>query len=142
VPVPADKEVHLMAFIHEERSIEIDSAKAWAAMRLVGDAHKLFAPVLVDGTLDGDTRTVRFANGMVVKERILAVDNDHRRVAYTVLGADGITYHHASMRIEELAPGRCLFVWTTDVLPDAAAPPIAALMAQGADALKANLERL
>ena len=108
----------------------------------MGEAHRLFAPVLVDGSLDGDTRTVRFANGMTVRERILDVDDEHRRVAYTALGADGVTYHHAEMEIDDLAPGRCVFVWTTDVLPDQAAGVIAPLMAQGADALKSNLEKL
>ena len=130
-----------MASIREERTLDVDPGTAWSAVRLVGEAHRLFAPVLVDGSLDGDTRTVHFANGMVVQERILAVDDDHRRVAYTALGADGITYHHAAMEIDELSPGRCLFVWTTDVLPDQVAGMIAPLMAQGADALKANLER-
>ena len=131
-----------MASIREERMLEMDSAKAWSAVRLVGEAHRLFAPVLVDGSLDGDTRTVRFANGMTVRERILDVDDEHRRVAYTALGADGVTYHHAEMEIDDLAPGRCVFVWTTDVLPDQVAGMIAPLMAQGADALKANLEKL
>ena len=130
-----------MASIREERPLDVDSATAWSAVRQVGDAHHLFAPVLVDGSLDGDSRTVRFANGMIVRERILAVDDDHRRVAYTALGADGITYHHAAMEIDDPAPGRCLFVWTTDVLPDQVAGMIAPLMVQGADALKANLEK-
>jgi hypothetical protein len=130
-----------MASIREERTLDVDPGTAWAAVRLVGEAHRLFAPVLVDGSLDGDTRTVRFANGMIVQERILAVDDAHRRVAYTALGADGITYHHASMEIDELTPGRCRFVWTTDVLPDQVAGMIAPLMEQGANALKTNLEK-
>ena len=63
-----------MASIHHEQSVEVGVGTAWGALRQVGDAHRLFAPVLADGHLDGDTRTVTFANGMVARERILDVD--------------------------------------------------------------------
>jgi hypothetical protein len=55
-----------MASIHKELAIEVSPGQAWAALRRVGDAHTLFAPVLVNAQLDGDVRTVRFANGMVL----------------------------------------------------------------------------
>ena len=129
-----------MASIHEQLEVAVDPEKAWAALRQVGAAHKLFAPVLIDGQLDGDTRTVRFANGMVVHERILDVDDERRRVAYTVLDGPGMTYHHASMQIVADGPGRCVFQWVTDVLPQEVAGSIAPLIEQGARALKKNLE--
>ena len=93
-----------MASIRHEVALDMGGDKAWAELRRVGEAHKLFAPVLADGALDGDTRTVRFANGMVVHERILDVDDEQRRVAYTALDVPGMTYHHASMQIVEAAP--------------------------------------
>ena len=130
-----------MASIHEQLTVEVDSETAWAALSRVGDAHKLFAPVLVDGKLNGDTRTVTFANGMVVQERILDVDDERRRVAYTVLDAPGMKYHHASMQVVDDGPGRCLFVWITDFLPPEAGDNIAPLIEQGARALKSNLEK-
>jgi hypothetical protein len=128
------------ASIHEELTIEVGADEAWAALRRVGHAHELFAPVLVDGQLDCDTRTVRFANGMVVHERILDVADERRRVAYSVLDVPGLTYHHASMQIVEDGPGRCLFVWITDFLPAEAGDRIMPLIEQGARALKNNLE--
>jgi hypothetical protein len=129
-----------MATIHKEITVEVTPETAWLALRRVGDAHELFTPVLVDGRLAGDTRTVRFANGMVVRERILAIDDDQRRVAYTVLDGPGIAYHHASMQIENAGPGRSRFVWITDFLPEEAGPNLAPLIDQGAAALKNNLE--
>jgi Polyketide cyclase / dehydrase and lipid transport len=129
-----------MAAIHEELSVEVEPAKAWAALRQVGRAHELFAPVLVDARLDGDTRTVRFANGMVARERILDVDEQRRRVAYTVLDVPGLTFHHASMQVVEDGSGRCVFVWITDFLPEEAGASIRPLIEQGAQALKKNLE--
>ena len=105
-------------------------------------AHSLFAPVLVDGTFDRDaeTRTVRFANGMEVQERILDVDEDRRRVAYTVVAGGGMSYHHASMQIFNAGPEHCRFVWISDFLPAECRDRMAPLVEAGTQALKANLE--
>ena len=97
-----------MASIYKQLAIEVSPEQAWAALRRVGDAHRLFAPVLVNAQLDGDVRTVRFANGMVLQERILDVDDERRRVSYTALNGPGMTYHHASMQVVDEGRGRCL----------------------------------
>ena len=129
-----------MASIREELDVGVGAGEAWAALRLIGEPHKLFAPVLVDARLDADMRTVWFANGMVVQERILDVDDKRRRVAYSALNGPGMSYHHASMQVFDAGPGRCLFVWITDFLPPDIAGDLALLIEQGARALKANLE--
>jgi len=129
-----------MASIHQQVVVEVGAGDAWAALRLVGEPHKLFAPVLVDGQLEGDIRTVRFANGMVVRERIIDVDEERRRVAYSVLDGPGMTYHHASMQVVDAGPGRCHFIWITDFLPHDIGSNLAPLIEQGAGALKKNLE--
>jgi hypothetical protein len=134
------EETNDMASIHQQVTVDVASEAAWAALRQVGDAHKLFAPVLVDGQIDADIRTVRFANGMVVREQILDVDDNRRRVAYTVLDGPGMVYHHASMEVHDVGPGRCLFVWISDFLPAEVGPNIAPLIEQGTLALKRNLE--
>lgn len=77
---------------------------------------------------------------MVVHERILDVNDERRRVAYTVMDSPGMTYHHASMEILDAGPGRCLFVWITDFLPQEMGSHLAPLIEQGTKALKANLE--
>lgn len=129
-----------MASIHEQRAVSVGAESAWVSLRVVGEAHKLFAPVLVDAQLDGDTRTVRFANGMVLRERILDIDDERRRVAYTAIDGPGMTFHHASMQVVDAGPGRCLFLWTTDFLPPDIGANLAPLIKQGTDALKRNLE--
>ena len=129
-----------MASIHKQETVDVGADKAWAALRRVSDAHTLFAPVLVDARLDDDVRTVTFANGMVLRERILAVDDDRRRVAYTALDAPGMAFHHASMQIVDDGPGRCRFVWITDFHPPEVGASIAPLIERGAGALKSNLE--
>jgi hypothetical protein len=131
-----------MASIYKELAIEVSPAQAWAALRRVGDAHRLFAPVLVHAQLDDDVRTVRFANGMVLQERILDVDDERRRVAYTALNGPGMTYHHASMQVVDAGSQRCLFVWITDFLPREMSDNLTPLIEQGTRALKGNLERV
>ena len=106
----------------------------------VGAAHELFSPVLVDGKLNGDTRQVRFANGMVVHERLLDIDDRQRRVAYTVLDGPGMSYHHASMQVVDAGPKRCQFVWITDFLPQEVGGNLVPLIEAGSNALKKNLE--
>jgi len=129
-----------MASIHRETVVEVGVERAWAALRTVGSAHELFAPVLSDGELNGESRRVRFANGMVVNERIVDVDDGQRRVAYSALDAPGLQYHHASMQLLDEGPGRCRFVWTTDFLPADASSALTPLIDAGSNALKVNLE--
>jgi len=129
-----------MASIHDHVVLDVSAERAWMAVRRVGEAHKLFAPVLADSQVDGDIRIARFANGMVVHEHILDVDDERRRVAYTVTDGPGMAYHHASMEIVEQGPSRCLFVWITDFLPNEIADNLRPLIEQGITALKTNLE--
>jgi len=121
--------------------VEVEPEAAWAALRKVGEAHRLFAPVLTECRLEDGVRTVRFANGMVLREHILDVDDARRRVAYAVFEGPGMTYHHASMQVIEAGPGACRFAWTTDFLPAGVRDNIAPLIDQGAAAFKSNLEK-
>lgn len=129
-----------MASIHYEVELSIDAEQAWRRVRVAGDAPKLFAPILTSGEIAGDHRTVRFANGNVVRERILSIDDDRRRLAYTVTDGAGLEFHHASMQIVDAGRGRSRFVWTTDLLPPEARDAVAQLMDAGGRALKTNLE--
>jgi hypothetical protein len=130
-----------MASIYKEVVVDVGVEPAWEALRRVGEPHTLFAPVLAGAEIEGDLRTVRFANGMVVRERVLAVDDEHRRVAYAVVDPQGMTHHHASMQLDVAGPGRCVFVWITDFLPAEAEASLQPLIDQGAAALKRNLEQ-
>jgi len=128
-----------MASIHHEILLEVPAEKAWAALRDFGSTHRLFAGVLTDGHLDGDIRTVSFANGLVVREQILDVDEDGRRVAYAVI--DNVFDHHsASMQIVAAGEGRSRFVWITDFLPAAKAAMVRPLVEEGSAAMKRVLE--
>ena len=99
------------------------------------------APVLTDCRLDDDaTHVVTFANGIVVHERIVDVDDDARRLAYTVL--DGpFTHHHATFQVTAEPDRTSVLTWVSDLLPDDAAPMVDDLMEQGALAAQHTLDR-
>lgn len=128
-----------MASIRREEIVRVPAEQAWAALRDMGAPHRLFAGVLVDCHIDGDVRTVTFANGMVVRERIIDVDEDAKRVVYAVIG-DLFEHHSASMQIVPDEEGRCRFVWISDFLPNDRVEMVAPLVEQGSRALVRNLE--
>ena len=85
--------------------------------------------MLTGARMADDVRTVHFANGMTVREQILDVDDERRRMAYVVLDAPGLTYHHASMQID-VARARAVCVRITDFLPAEAASNLQTLVDQ------------
>jgi len=132
-----------MATIIRQTMIDVAPTDAWAALRDFGRVHQRLAVGFVtDCTLDApDVRTISFVNGAVVKERLVGVDEDARRLAYSVIES-GLepAHHNATAQIIDDAAGT-RFVWTTDVLPDDLAPTIAGLMDAGIAAIKDTLER-
>lgn len=127
-----------MTSIYRELVLDTDAAHAWHALRDPADTAHAFAGVLVDCTFDGDTRTVTFANGNVIQERIVAIDEARMRIAYTVLGGR-FEHHHASIQIVPESPGRCRFVWQTDFLPDARRELVEPLTDAGCAAFARNV---
>jgi hypothetical protein len=128
-----------MASIRKTLDIAVPAATAWAALRQLDQTHRLFAPVLTDSRIEQDIRTVTFNGGMTVLERIIDVNDEGRRIAYTVIGR-GFDHHNASMEILELDAESCRFVWVTDLLPAERAALVQPLVEQGSAALKRNLE--
>ncbi|MDT4887111.1 hypothetical protein FQZ97_1235310 [compost metagenome] len=76
----------------------------------------------------------------MARELLVALDDEHRRLAYTV--TDGkATHHHASAQVFADGEGRSRFVWITDVLPDGLAAYIEPMMAHGGAVMKQMLEK-
>ena len=129
-----------MASIHKEILIEARPEIVWAAVRDVGAVHQRLAPgFVVDARLEGDSRVVTFGNGAVVRELIVDVDDEARRLAYAAV--EGRTTHHnASMQVFAEDSDRSRLVWITDMLPNDLAASISKLVEQGAAAMKQTLE--
>jgi len=130
-----------MASIHREIHIDARPETAWAALRDVGALHHRLVPGFVTDTkLEDGARIVTFGNGMVVRERIVDVDEKAQRVAWSAVGGS-MTHHNASAQVFPDGAGGCRFVWIADLLPHAAAPAIAGMIDQGMAVIKQTLER-
>src|SRR5262245_5879955 len=98
-----------MASLRREIELARDPDEVWDVIRDVGAVHRRLArEFVVDTTMEADlaARVVTFANGAVVRELIVDVDDDRRRVAYAVVeGPLGSTHHNASFEVTP-GPGR------------------------------------
>jgi len=130
-----------MACIRKEIVVDAPPDEVWSAVRDVGAVHQRLVPgVLLDARLEPGARTVTFANGMVVRELIVDIDDESRRLSYAAVGGR-TTHHNASIQVFAEGANKSRMVWITDLLPNEMAAPIAALVEQGAAAMKKTLER-
>ena len=129
-----------MASIRREIEIDAPAEHVWAAVRDVGAVHtRLAREFVVDTKLDGDSRLVTFANGEVVRERIVDVDDRARRLAYAVVEWR-TTHHNASFQVMPDGSERCRLIWITDLLPNTLEELVGGFVEQGSAAIKRTLE--
>ncbi|HEX5684147.1 MAG TPA: SRPBCC family protein [Ideonella sp.] len=129
-----------MASIRKEIGIDATPAEVWDALRDVGALHtRLVKGFVVDCRLDGEARTVQFANGMTARELIIDVSDGQRRVAWSATGGR-LTHHNASAQVQDDGTGRSRVVWLADLLPHEMAPAIAGMIEQGLQAMRRTLE--
>ena len=130
-----------MASIHKEILVDTPAESAWSAVRDVGQIHVRLVPGFVaDCKLEGNTRIVTFANGLVVREPILDIDDGNRRHAWAAVGGE-FTHYSASLQVFAEGADRCRLVWIADFLPDALAPTVETMIEQGMSVMKQTLER-
>ena len=129
-----------MASIHREIVIEAAPEAVWDALRDVGAIHRRLAPGFVtDVRLEDGARVVTFGNGMTARELIVDIDDQARRLAWSVVGGQ-MTHHNASAQVFPDGEGHSRFVWIADLLPHELAPGIAQMIDQGLPVIKRTLE--
>jgi len=129
-----------MASIRKEMTIDAQPADVWDALRDWSALHRRLVPgFVVDARLDGGDRIVTFFNGATVRELLVDLDEEARRLVWSVV--DGpFAHHNGAAQVFADGEGRTRFVWTADFLPHEAAEPTAALMEQGMATIKKTLE--
>ncbi len=131
-----------MASICKEIDVDVTPAAAWDAIRDVGAAHvRLFPGVLSDCRLEHGVRSATFANGFVVREPIVSVDDATMRFTWAATGGRA-THYNASLQVFANTGGGSRIVWIAEFLPNDLAESIAGLMNAGSAAMKAALERV
>jgi hypothetical protein len=128
-----------MASIRKEIPIKSSAAKVWEVVRDIGALHTRLVPgFVVDTRLEGDARVVTFGNGLVVRELIVDLDEEARRLVWSVRGAQ-LTHHNASLQVFPEGDGRCRMVWIADLLPHEAAADIRTMIDEAARVMEKTL---
>jgi hypothetical protein len=112
----------------------------WSAIHDIGALHTRLVPgFVVDTVLDGDARIVTFANGMVIREPIIAIDEERHRLVWS---AEGPQFEHYNSSAQAIAQSddTTLVVWTADFKPDELADVVDEMMTAGAAAMKVALD--
>jgi uncharacterized protein YndB with AHSA1/START domain len=131
-----------MASIRKQVLIDASPEAVWDAVRDWGALHERLVPgFVVDTQLDGADRIVTFGNGTVLREILVDLDDETRRLVWSIV--DGpYTHHNASAQVFTEDDGRARFVWTADLLPNELAGPTGEAMEQGTNTVKQTLESL
>jgi hypothetical protein len=131
-----------MASIRKEISTGASADAVWSALRDIGALHTRLVPgFVVDTRLEPGARIVTFGNGMVVRELIVDVNDEARRVVWSAQ-SELMTHHNGSAQVIQGENGHTKVVWIADLLPDEAAGPIGQMMEQGMAVMKATLDAL
>ena len=107
-----------MATIRSELQTRAAASDVWSAIRDIGALHTRLVPGFVTDTkLEPGARIVTFVNGMVLREPIVTLDDEARRLVWTAEGGRA-RHYNAALQVSELANGLTSVVWIADFLPD------------------------
>lgn len=130
-----------MPTVHHEIEIAVSPEQVWDSVREVGALHVRLVPGFVVNTemlahADAPKRRVTFANGVVLDEVIISIDDQRRRLVWSITS---VQHHNGALQIID-SNGASRVTWTADVLPADLAEQFSPLMAQGLQTMKAHLE--
>ena len=88
-----------MATVRTSLDTSASAEEVWTVIRDIGAVHTRLAPGFVTDTkLEPGARVVTFINGMVIREPIVTIDDEARRLVWTAEG--GWTSHYnASLQV-------------------------------------------
>jgi len=132
-----------MATCHKEIRTSACADDVWDAIREVGALHTRLVPgFVVDTKVEGDARVVTFGNGLVVREPIVTINEEAKRLVWSSV-SDRLTHYNASVQVSnDGTDGGTRVVWIADFLPNEAAPTIDGMMSAGMQVMKTTLDRL
>ena len=130
-----------MATIYKEILIGRNREFVWDAIRDVGAIHKRLVPgFVVDCKLEDDSRIITFANGMVLREIIVDVNDETCRHSWSARG-EPLTHHNASVQVFPEGHNKCRVVWIADFMPNEVAETMGEMIQKGLNTMKQTLER-
>jgi hypothetical protein len=130
-----------MASVRREIATKAAPDNVWSAIR-DGALHTRLVPgFVIDTKLEGSVRIVTFGNGRVVREPIVTVDDQARRLVWTSEG--GMAKHYnGAVQVTANVDGSSTVVWIADFLPDDITTAIAGAIDAGMVVMKRTLDAL
>ena len=129
-----------MASIYKEFFVNASPQFVWEAVKDVGAVHtRLARGFVTDTKLEGDTRTVTFANGFVVREQVVSMNDEIRRFVYRAVGGRA-SHHNAFFQVFPAPDGKAKILWVTDLLPDEMRAPIEQMVELGTAAIQRTFD--
>lgn len=130
-----------MASIHREVLLNAPLQRVWDALQDVGALHTRLVPgFVVDTKVEAGARIVTFGNGRVVRELIVDIDDQRHRVCWSAISPQ-LTHYNASFQVIALDASTTRGIWIADLLPDEAAPGVAAMIEAGLVAMRQNFNQ-
>jgi hypothetical protein len=131
-----------MASIRKEITTKASVDQAWDALHDIAALHTRLVPgFVVDTRLEPGARIVTFGNGMVIREPIIDINDEERRVVWSA-ESDQLKHYNASAQVFTDNDGQTKVVWTADLLPNEASVFVAQMMKEGMIAMKKMLDAL
>jgi hypothetical protein len=131
-----------MGSIRSELKTRAKADDVWSAVRDIGALHTRLVPGFAVATkLEPGARIVTFVNGLTLREPIISLDDEARRLVWTIEGWHA-RHYNASLQVFALPDSATSVVWTADFLPDEIATNVSQAMKAGMAAMQGALDRL
>ncbi len=131
-----------MATIRSELKTRAPASEVWSAIRDIGALHTRLAPgFVVDTKLEPGARVETFINGVTLREPIVTLDDDARRLVWTAEGGRA-RHYNVALQVSSLPDGATSVVWTADFLPDDIRAYLSQAIEAGMAAMQRALDRL
>jgi Polyketide cyclase / dehydrase and lipid transport len=131
-----------MGTIRSELKTAAKATDVWSAIRDIGALHTRLAPgFVVDTKLEPGARVVTFVNGVTLREPIVSLDDEARRLVWTAEGGRA-RHYNAALEVFALPDGATSVVWTADFLPDDIRGYLSQAINAGMAAMQRALDRL
>jgi len=134
--------VTAMATVRTSLDTAASAEDVWSVIRDIGAVHTRLAPGFVTDTkLEPGARVVTFVNGMVIREPIVTIDDEARRLVWSAEGGR-TTHYNGALEVSAKPDGGATVVWTADFLPDDLKPQLSAALEAGTRAMQRSLDAL
>ena len=131
-----------MATIRSKITTNAPAEDVWSAVRDIGALHTRLVPGFVaDTRLEPGARIVTFVNGVILREPIVTIDDEARRLVWTAEGGRA-RHYNAALEVASLPGGATSVAWTVDFLPDELREYFSRAIEAGMAAMRQALDRL